>query len=50
VDNARDPTEDGETNVDEEIGVAASLEEDRDGREEYRQGVEADIRGGGRHD
>jgi hypothetical protein len=35
VDDTRDPTEDGETDVDEEVGVAAGLEEDRDGREEY---------------
>jgi hypothetical protein len=43
VDNARDPTEDGETDADEEVGVAACLEEDRDRREEYCQGVEADV-------
>ena len=49
MDNARDPTEDGETDVDEEVGVAAGLEEDRDRREEYCQGVEADVGSGGRH-
>ena len=32
VNDARNPTEDGETNVDEEVGVAASLEEDRERR------------------
>jgi hypothetical protein len=49
VDNARDPTEDGETDVDEEVGAAASLDEDRDGREEQCQNVEADVGSGGRH-
>jgi hypothetical protein len=49
VDNARDPTEDGEADVDEEVGVAASLDEDRDGREEECQDVEAHVGSGGRH-
>jgi hypothetical protein len=49
VDNARDPTEDGEADADEEVGVAAGLDEDRDGREEQCQDVEADVGGGGGH-
>lgn len=30
VDDARNPTKDRETDIDKEVGVAASLEEDRE--------------------
>lgn len=50
VDDTRDPAQDGKTNVDQEIAVAAGLEEDRKRRQEERQEVEAHVGGGGRHD
>lgn len=41
--NPRDPTQNRETNVDEEIGAAAAFEEDGDGWEEETEEVEADV-------
>jgi len=45
MDNARDPAQNGQADVDEEVGVAARLEEDCEWREEDCQEVEADVRG-----
>lgn len=50
VDDTRDPTQDRQTNVDQEVGVAASLEKDRKRRQEEGQEVEADVASGGWHD
>jgi hypothetical protein len=49
VDDTRNVTEDGEQDVDEEIRVAAALEEDTDGREEESKNDLAEVRGGERH-
>ena len=50
VDNTRDPTQNGETDVDQEVAVAASFEEDSKRRQEECQEVEAHVGGGRRHD
>lgn len=39
-----DPAEDTQTDVDQEVGAAAALDEDGDGRHEERQEVEEDVR------
>lgn len=39
VDNTRDPTQDGQTDVDQEVAVAAGFEEDSKRRQEERQEV-----------
>lgn len=39
----------GQTNVDEEVGGATGLEDDRERRDEDCEEVEADIAVGGRH-
>lgn len=43
VNNARDPTENAQADIDEEVGTASSFENDSNGREEDGQEVEADI-------
>lgn len=50
MNHAGNPTKNGETDVDQEVGVAASLEEHGERREEDSQEVQADIAGGRRHD
>ena len=50
MNNTRDPTQDGESDVDQEIAVTAGFEEDCKRRQEERQQVEAHVRGGRRHD
>lgn len=47
VDDSGDVTEDGEEDVDEEVGTAAALEEDADGGEEDGEDDLADVAGGG---
>lgn len=47
VDDAREPPQDGQADVDEEVGAAAGFEEDGDGGEEEREEVQEDVRGGG---
>jgi len=47
MDDPRDPAQDGQADVDEEVGVAARLEEDGEGGQEDCQEVEADVRGRG---
>ena len=43
VKHTRDPTQDGQQDVDEEVGVAASLQKDGQRRQEEAKKVEADI-------
>lgn len=50
MNNTRNPTKNGQTDVDQEVGVAASLEEDRKGWQEESEEVQADVAGGGGHD
>jgi hypothetical protein len=50
MNDTRDPAQNGQTNVDQEITVAASLEEDGERWQEERQEVEAHVGSGGRHD
>jgi hypothetical protein len=50
VDNTRNPTQNGKTDVDQEVAVAASLKEDSKRRQKERQEVEAHVGGGRRHD
>lgn len=45
VDDSGDVTEDGEEDVDEEVGAAAALEEDADGGEEDGEDDLADVAG-----
>lgn len=47
VDDSGDVTEDGEEDVDEEVGAAAALEEDAEGREEDGEDDLADVAGRG---
>jgi hypothetical protein len=47
VDDSGDVTEDGEEDVDEEVGAAAALEEDSDGGEEDGEDDLADVAGVG---
>jgi hypothetical protein len=47
VDDSGDVTEDGEEDVDEEVGAAAALEEDAEGGEEDGEDDLADVAGGG---
>jgi len=49
MDDTRDVTEDGEQDVDEEISVASSLEEDTQRREDNGNNDFADVRCGERH-
>ena len=49
MDDTRDVTEDGQEDVDEEVGIAASFEEDSYRRQEDREYDLADIRGCERH-
>ena len=50
MDNTRNPTQNGKTDVDQEVAVAASLKEDSKRRQKERQEVEAHVGGGRRHD
>jgi len=43
VNHTRQPSENGKTNVDEEISAASALQENGDGREEDCEEVEEDI-------
>lgn len=45
--NTRDPSEDGEADVDPEVCCAAAFEEDGEGWEEEGEEVEEDVGGGG---
>lgn len=49
VDDARDVTQDRQQDVDKEVGAAASLQEDADGREDDREDNLADIASCERH-
>ena len=49
VDDAGNVTQDGEQDVDEEVGTASALEEDSDGREDDGKEDLADVAGGERH-
>jgi hypothetical protein len=40
---ARNPAQNGKTNVDQEIGIASCLEEDSERREEDGEEIEADV-------
>ena len=50
MNNTRNPAQDGESDVDQEVAVAADFEEDSKRRQEECQEVEAHVRGGRRHD
>jgi hypothetical protein len=43
VNDPRNPSQDAKQDIDQEVGVAASLEEDGKRRQEDRKEVEADI-------
>jgi len=49
VDDTGNVTQDGEENVDAEVGTAAALKEDTDGREDDGKDDLADVAGGERH-
>lgn len=50
MDNTRDVTQDGQQNVDEEVGITTSLEEDTERWEDDGKNDLADIASGERHD
>ena len=43
MDDTRHPAQNGQTNIDEKIGIAAALEEDADGREKEGEDDLADV-------
>lgn len=47
--NTGQPPEDGQRNVDDEVGAAAALEEHGERRDEDGEEVEADVATGGGH-
>lgn len=49
MNDTRDPTQDGQTDVDEQISSTSSLEEDTEGREDDRKKDLADVRSSERH-
>lgn len=49
VNDTRDPTQDGQTDIDEEISTASPLKENTQGREDDREEDLADIRSSERH-